>query len=371
MEVTKNGNFIYWPIIITNDGPDANTNVKVQDALAPGLAYQSYTLTPTKGTFSTSTGLWTVGTHPVGAVYQLTIKYKVVDITLATNESSAYGFQLSAVISGDNIDPNDVNNTLTAFVGITTCPPSAGAVDDLNSCYCGSVATNDTVCSHGTTEFRITLGSLVNLDAAFGMDSSTGEYNANGKILNLFEQASFTYSIWCIVNGEEFQTSGPAIVTFPPLLSSDNTDSLEILEGDDLGYARHTALDGTEAEFPIVPFQSVYPNIIDADLVLTDESLMNFTRIDDSDSANINITIPDPATLSIPAGKTFMWTFKRINAFDGGSITLTPAGAATIDGSANFAFPESDQTSITLWTDGTNYYIGWDWRATETSFPES
>lgn len=119
MEVTKNGDFIYWPITINNEGPNANTNVKVQDYMAPGLAYQSYTLgPPAKGTFNIGTGLWTVGTHNVGITYVLTIKYKVVDITQATQESGVYGFALNAVVSGDNIDPNDINNTLSDFVEI-------------------------------------------------------------------------------------------------------------------------------------------------------------------------------------------------------------------------------------------------------------
>lgn len=355
MDVTKNGDIINWLITITNNGPSANTNVKVQDSIAPGLIYQSYTIgPPEKGTFNMSTGLWTVGTHNVGVSYTILIKYRVVDISLATAESDAYGFALSAVISGDNIDPNDINNTKTAFVGITTCAPSAGAVNDIPACLCGTVAANDTPCTHGTTQYRITVGSLVNLDPSFTLDIVTGEYNAMGKILDPFEPASFTYSIWCIVGLDELQTSGPATVEIPALFAAAFTDTL-VDNGD--GTITHTSVAGVITIFNIGNVGTVYPSVIVANVTLTILTLRNFTKIDDSGYVDIQIVLPDPATLGLAANKTYTWTFKRINLFDGGSITLVPDNFKTIDGQASYVFPGNDYTSITIWTDGVNYWI--------------
>lgn len=350
MEVTKNGDFIYWTFPVTNTGSSADTNVKVQFNLPAGLAFQSYTAQ--KGTMNLSTGLWTIGGQNIGVTYSATVKYKVVDISLATAESDAYGFALSAVISGDNVDPNDVNNTGTAFVEITTCPPSAGAVGEDPACLCGSVATNDTPCTSGTTEYRLTIGSLVNLHADFELDVTTGEYNAMGMVLDPFLPASFTYSIWCIVGDEQLQTSGPATVAIPAMLRSDSfTDEL-VLNAD--GTYTHTSLSGVALSFDT--FQTVYSAIILANITLTNLTLKNYTKIDDSGYADINIQLPDPSTLGYPAGKTMEWTFKRINNYDGGSITLTPVGAL-IDGAANYAFADTDKTSITIWTDGVDYLI--------------
>ena len=40
-----------------------------------------------------------------------------------------------------------------------------------------------------------------------------------GSIINPFIEASFTYSIWCQFGGSWVETSGPAMVTIPALLS--------------------------------------------------------------------------------------------------------------------------------------------------------
>lgn len=350
MEVTANGQFIYWTFPVTNEGSSADTNVKVQFNLPAGLAFQSYTAQ--KGSMNLATGLWTIGGVNTGVTYTATVKYKVVDISLATAESDAYGFALSAVISGDNVDPNDVNNTGTAFVEITTCAPSAGAVGEDPACLCGSVAVNDTPCTHGTTEYRLVVGSLVNLHADFTLDVNTGEYNAMGMILDNFQPASFQYKIWCIVGSDQLETSGPATVVIPALFGSGTfTDELA-LQAD--GTYKHTALDGVEQSFDT--FQTVYNAIISANITLTNLTIKNFTKVDDSGYADINIQLPKPSTLAYPALKTRVFTFKRINDFDGGSITLTPIDAL-IDGAANYLFPETDKTSISIWTDGTDYFI--------------
>ena len=366
MDVTKNGDIINRIITITNGGPDANTNVTVQDNIPAGLAYQSYTIgPPVKGTFNMSNGLWTVGTHNVGLVYKILIKYKVVDISLATAESDTYGFLLSSVISGDNLDPNDVNNTITEFVGITTCAPSAGAVEDLNACFCGCVSTNDTPCSHGITKYKITVGSLVNLDPEWTINEETGCYNATGSILNPYEEASFTYSIWCIVGDNEYETSGPVPVTFPAMFPESFTDSMEDnQDGLPMGITdewTHTSVDGEVAGFRTgwAGF-NVWEPIINANYTFTVDyfSLANFVRVDDSNYADIEITIPDLTTfVPLLNGKTFIWTFKRVNAFDGGSITIMVDGGKTIDGQVSYEFADNDYASITIWTDGTNYWV--------------
>jgi len=391
MEVTKNGDFITWIVVITNNGGATNTNVKFQDNLAAGLAYQSYTIgPPVKGTFNMSNGLWTIGNQASGVSYQIAIKYKVIDITQATQESGVFGFLLSGLVSGDNLDPNDIDNNITDFVEITTCAPSAGAENDLNSCLCGSVADNDTACTHGETEWRLEIGTLVNLDPSFTLDPVTGAYNAMGKILNRYEGASFQYSIWCTPQGgSALQTSGPATVTFPPEFPVEFTDKLEILTGVDLGYAKHTALDGTEVTFKLgwvivtedsgtgdliftypngtttvvnlgsitMPGYTVYPTVVNANIVLSAATLRNFTKVNDSGGANINITLPDPATLSLGTNKTYEWTFKRINLYDTGSIALTPGNFKTIDGDASYAFSPNDYTSVTIFTDGVNWFL--------------
>lgn len=352
MEVTKNGDKVYWTLIAANNGIHPEPNASIQITIPAGLIIETYSAE--KGTLNKTTGLWTVGGINVGTSYKNIVTFKVTDISLATEESGIFGFELVAVMSGDNVDPNSINNTKTDFVELTNCPPAAGAVDDLNACYCGSVADNDTKCSHGTTEYRIGLGSLINLHESFGINSATGAYNANGKILDLFEQASFTYTIWCIVNGTPYEISGPATVTFPPLLSAANTDQL--IDNED-GSFTHIALDGTETIFWVDPPLTIYPTVVVSNVTLTNLTLKNFTKIDDSGYVDIEIELPDPSTLGLEENTTREWTFKRINAFDGGSIALTPGGSILIDGQASYTFPENDYTSVTIWTDGEDWFI--------------
>src|SRR5262249_59978362 len=59
-ETPNVGDTITSTITLTNNGPDAATNVQVTDFLPAGLTFVS--ATPSQGTYSSTTGLWTVGT---------------------------------------------------------------------------------------------------------------------------------------------------------------------------------------------------------------------------------------------------------------------------------------------------------------------
>jgi uncharacterized repeat protein (TIGR01451 family) len=208
--VTKNGDIIRWEIPVTNNGAQADTNVTVTGAYPAGVLYTTHN--PVSGTtFDTSTPEWVIPSLASGATKTLVVFTKVTDITLAP-------FVWNLTVDGDNTDPTAGNNTLTLTVETTTCPPSAGAVDDPSACLCGNVTDNDTLCSNGTTEIRI--GTTTNLDEDFTIGTD-GSYNASGFILDPFAVATFTYSIWCIVGEDEFETSGPATVTIPALFHPD------------------------------------------------------------------------------------------------------------------------------------------------------
>lgn len=233
-QVTKNGDLYTWTIPVVNNGGDNSTETVVTDPLPDGIKYLSaYTIPANIGTISynsgTKTVTWNIGLLPKGAEYQLKINTKVIDITEAP-------FENTASITGSLIDPDEDNNTMTETVTVTTCPPSAGAVADPNSCLCGDVSNNDTPCTHGRTEYRLKEDSLNNLDDTFELDVETGTYNAAGKVLNHFQDATFQYSIWCIIGeGEdeeelELETSGPVLVTIPALFHPDQVFDITAYE---------------------------------------------------------------------------------------------------------------------------------------------
>src|SRR5439155_1672076 len=70
------GDTVTFTIVLSDTGPDPATNVRVTDLLPAGLAFVA--ATPSQGTYSSTTGLWTVGTVTTMAAQSLQIQARVV-----------------------------------------------------------------------------------------------------------------------------------------------------------------------------------------------------------------------------------------------------------------------------------------------------
>jgi uncharacterized repeat protein (TIGR01451 family) len=99
------GDTVTFTVTTCNNGPNAATNVLVNDLLPAGLSFVS--AVPTQGAYNAVTGLWTVGSVANSACGQLTLKAKVVGAAPSTN---------TATVSADQFDPNAANNTASATV---------------------------------------------------------------------------------------------------------------------------------------------------------------------------------------------------------------------------------------------------------------
>ena len=98
------GDTITFTVTLTNNGPIGATNVEVVDLLPAGLSFVS--ATPSQGTYLNLTGVWTVGSAPVGTQHTLLLQATVVSPNPQTN---------TATISGaDQFDPDLANNTASA-----------------------------------------------------------------------------------------------------------------------------------------------------------------------------------------------------------------------------------------------------------------
>ncbi|MEO6883336.1 MAG: ice-binding family protein [Bacteroidia bacterium] len=96
------GHTVVFTIVVTNNSLGNATGVVVNEALQSGYAYVSSTTT--SGSYSSSTGLWTIGTIPGGTSDTLTITAKVI----------AGGNYVNTVfVSGNQADGNLSNNTST------------------------------------------------------------------------------------------------------------------------------------------------------------------------------------------------------------------------------------------------------------------
>src|SRR5262249_30079632 len=69
------GDTITYTVTLANSGPDPATNVTVTDLLPAGLSFVS--ATPSQGTYSSTTGLWAVGTVAPGTPQTLLIRAQV------------------------------------------------------------------------------------------------------------------------------------------------------------------------------------------------------------------------------------------------------------------------------------------------------
>ncbi len=89
------GDNIVFTITVSNAGPDTATGVEVTDQLPSGLVFLDWT---GSGTYDTSSGVWTVGTVPVGADTILQISATVATADMTTNTAE--------VTAADQLDPN-------------------------------------------------------------------------------------------------------------------------------------------------------------------------------------------------------------------------------------------------------------------------
>jgi hypothetical protein len=198
--VSINGNQTTWWIPATNFGSLPVKNVKVTVSVAPSNGLQLVSFNVDTGSYNPNTGVWTIGTLQPGASNRkwLRLVTSVADIGLAP-------FTVTSVISGDGVDPNNINNTLVQTVTSIPTAATAGAVDDLNKCHCGNVSCNDTPCNYGTTTYVLNEDSITN-STEYCWDEATGEYKFIPD--NPYYDVTFEYSIWC----DGVEISGPAKV---------------------------------------------------------------------------------------------------------------------------------------------------------------
>ena len=104
---------ITWTMVVTNNGPDTDPNVKVSDPMPGGNTYVSSSATQGSCTggaiLNCNLGLMTAGQQ--------------VTITLVTTPSAAGTQTNTAVVSGDRPETNLANNTATATVQVTSPAP--------------------------------------------------------------------------------------------------------------------------------------------------------------------------------------------------------------------------------------------------------
>jgi uncharacterized repeat protein (TIGR01451 family) len=98
------GDTITFTVTLSDQGPDAATNVQVTDLLPAGLTFVN--AAPSQGAYNPSTGFWDVGTVSTGGPQTLIINALVASPGAQTNTA--------AIGQADQFDPNPANNTASA-----------------------------------------------------------------------------------------------------------------------------------------------------------------------------------------------------------------------------------------------------------------
>jgi uncharacterized repeat protein (TIGR01451 family) len=98
------GDEIIFTVTVSDLGPDSATNVQVSDLLPAGLTFVF--ATATQGTYTSASGMWTVGTVSTSAPQTLSIGALVASPGTQTNTA--------AIFHADQFDPNPANNSASA-----------------------------------------------------------------------------------------------------------------------------------------------------------------------------------------------------------------------------------------------------------------
>lgn len=234
-DISQNGQSITFARCLYNNSAVALTGVTLAATIPTGISVVSAVPRNAKGTYSSTTKVWTAGNvaaYETACIdYQIEITDKAQAYTYTYDGAQYFGFQLVFVAaSQESPDINIGNNT--KYLNITVsgacatqpsnyyCPPvnnfatpTPCVVDDPFQNITGNVAVNDTACGQGcTTTYALVSASEVNcVINAF----DTGNGNFNITVVDALAEWSFQYTESCsgCPSGGSYGPFGPATVS--------------------------------------------------------------------------------------------------------------------------------------------------------------
>lgn len=221
------GASISYTLSVTNASasPLTATGVTVQDSLPPGFAF---TGASGFGSYSSGTGVWTVGSIPPGTTRTLTISGTVTATSGATvtnsaeiSASSAYDMDSTPGNGAAGEDDGDsasftVSGTRTAGIAPTLVCPALTTTHDWDNISWSAGATSGSyaLAGIGTTNFGITIsgGSFLS-NATYGGQSPTRQNVVTGGLspaqYSIFELVDFTSQAGTVTSTITLPTAVP------------------------------------------------------------------------------------------------------------------------------------------------------------------
>ena len=325
------GDSVTFTVTLNNAGPDAATGVDVTDLLPAGLTFVS--ATPSQGTYSNTTGVWTVGTVASGTSTTLQIVATVATAGAKTNTA-----QISASAQRDpDSTPNNNVTTEDDQASVTVTPPVA----DLSLT---KTTSNPTPSVGANVNFTVTLNNagpnpatgvsvtdLLPTGLTFvSANPSQGTYNSStgvwavGTVAN---SANATLQIVATVATAGAKTN-TAQVSASNQSDPDSTPNNSVATEDDQASVTVTP---PATDLSITKTDSPDPVIAGANLTYA------IAVTNSGPTTATNVTMSDP----LPSGTTFQsitapsgWTCTTPTVGTNGTVSCTNPSLAT--GSASF-----------------------------------
>ena len=228
------GDIVTYEIAVTNNGPDAATNVSLTDLLPSGLTATANNGTGViSGAYDDATGLWTIGTLASGATATLTLE-GTVDVgeggnTITNITTAAAGDQVDPSTVGDDLEESVVVNDAADLVTVKTlasgdATPAEGdtvtfQIDVTNNG--GAQATNVSLTDSLPAGITLTGGTV----SQGSYDTTTGVFDIG--TLNVGETATIT-----LIGTVDVGEGGNTITNITTAATGDQVDPSTV--GDDL-----------------------------------------------------------------------------------------------------------------------------------------
>ncbi|QHL88609.1 DUF11 domain-containing protein [Nibribacter ruber] len=134
------GENITYTVTAINNGPVTATGVVLTDKLPTGLTFVS--ANPSTGTYTSSTGVWTVGTIEPGTPQTLTLVAKTTATGSYTTVASKSGQTETDLVSSNNSSTNVLTVEPTAEVAVTQTVTAGPYYNGVNATYTVTIKNN-------------------------------------------------------------------------------------------------------------------------------------------------------------------------------------------------------------------------------------
>lgn len=214
------GSAVTFTLTLTNLGPDAASGIVVRDLLPVGLTYTGSTAS--QGSYSSGSGLWTVGGLANGASATLAL-----DATVSFGTGGNTIIDSARVVATDQADHTAANNVATAGVGVTSADLGVAMAVDLPVANEGDLVTYTvTVTNDGpdpATGVAVTDALPAGLTFS-GATPSQGAYTSGTGLWAVESLASGASATLVLAATVDAGTGGASVVNSAVVTASDQAD---------------------------------------------------------------------------------------------------------------------------------------------------